>query len=201
MESFFKDCKQFDLYRPWNTHLPWVVALVPLIIWCNVDNCRLNAHNEEVQQRMRVEHMERQLANLTGLVQKALQTPSAPPPRDFMPVASHFRTTQGYHLSLITYHLTLKLKNHSWYTYGWTVGCNVYKIQVVRLIPLTPVWVYFGLYLRSHRQHQTLRVHYCLGIRINRLSYMIRLLYFGNVFILVKAPGKILTSGFCKPIQ
>lgn len=65
--------------------------------WCTIDNCRLNAHSEDIQQRMRVEHMERQLANLTGLVQKALQAPgTAQSPRDFLPVGPHFRTpSQG----------------------------------------------------------------------------------------------------------
>lgn len=38
--------------------------------------CRLNPQVEDIQ-RLRVEKMERQLANLTGLVQKALQVPGA----------------------------------------------------------------------------------------------------------------------------
>ncbi|XP_077302533.1 uncharacterized protein LOC143922964 isoform X3 [Arctopsyche grandis] len=57
------------------------------------EGSRLNAHSEDIQQRIRVEHMERQLANLTGLVQKALQAPgTAQSPRDFLPVGPHFRT-------------------------------------------------------------------------------------------------------------
>lgn len=36
--------------------------------------------------RIRVEHMERQLANLTGLVQKALTQAPTPTPREFLQV-------------------------------------------------------------------------------------------------------------------
>lgn len=49
-------------------------------------------------QRLRVEKMERQLANLTGLVHKALQVPGAPaaaPRQEFQPPYQARPTSQG----------------------------------------------------------------------------------------------------------
>lgn len=46
-------------------------------------------------QRLRVEKMERQLANLTGLVQKALQVPNQPPVPTVAPRQEYPQTYQS----------------------------------------------------------------------------------------------------------
>lgn len=51
-----------------------------IFLWNIKYNALISIYRPEDLHRIRVEHMERQLANLTGLVQKALvKNPQAPP--------------------------------------------------------------------------------------------------------------------------
>lgn len=63
--------------------------------------------------RIRVEHMERQLANLTGLVQKALThgpPHPSPSPRDYLQVPAYSRSAGNNSLLILLYvHLDCSL--------------------------------------------------------------------------------------------
>lgn len=59
--------------------------------------------------RLRVENMERQLANLTGIVQKALIHPqhTSPSPRDYLQIPAGrepYTRTQGIQIFILHYH-------------------------------------------------------------------------------------------------
>lgn len=100
--------------------------------WCILNNCRLN--NEDLQQRIRVEHMERQLANLTGLVHKALQAPVGVP--GYPP---HYRTpSQGFHFFIPLYYHTYNEMNkhrqiHSLFLKNMTINS---QHMVLFMLPL-----------------------------------------------------------------